>query len=125
MGAVLYPKHTNRKGLLRMVKGSHHRMVEFKILRRGNIKGQNSQGQLKWCCKQPDLVEDIPVHCRGFGLGALWWSLPTSIVLILDSKEGRKTQAVLAVSNDRIRSNGHKIKHMGFPPDITKHFFTF
>jgi len=30
----------------------------------GNIQGQVGQGS-----EQPDLVEDVPAHCRGVGLG--------------------------------------------------------
>lgn len=54
MGAVLNLIHTNRKGFLGAVKvkDSDHKIVEFRILRRENIKGQNVQGQLKWCSKQ-------------------------------------------------------------------------
>lgn len=86
--------YSNRKGFLGAVKvkGSDHK-AEIRFLRRGSIKGQNIQGQLEWCCKQPDLVGDIPVCCRGFGLGVLWGSLPTPIILIFDSMEGRWRQS--------------------------------
>ena len=30
----------------------------------GNIQGQVAQGS-----EQPDLVEDVPAHCRGMGFG--------------------------------------------------------
>jgi len=32
----------------------------------GNIQGQAEQGS-----EQPDLVEDVPAHCRGIGLDDL------------------------------------------------------
>lgn len=52
VGVVLNLKWVYRKGILGAVKvKGTHKMVEFKILRRGDIKGQNIQGQLKWCCK--------------------------------------------------------------------------
>jgi len=29
----------------------------------------NTQGQVGWGSEQPGLVEDVPAHCRGVGLG--------------------------------------------------------
>jgi len=42
----------------------------------GNLRNQhilcmmnrNIQGQVEWGSEQPDLVEDVPAHCRGVGL---------------------------------------------------------
>ena len=31
----------------------------------------NLQGQAGWGSEQPDLVEDVPAHCRGVGLDDL------------------------------------------------------
>ena len=36
----------------------------------GPIPG-NIQGQVEWGSEQPGLVEDVPAHCRGFGLDGL------------------------------------------------------
>jgi len=36
----------------------------------GPIPG-NIQGQVGWHSEKSDLVEDIPAHCRGVGLGDL------------------------------------------------------
>jgi len=41
-----------------------------------NIPGQVGRGSEK-----PDLVEDVPAHGRGVGLGDLQKSLPTQIIL--------------------------------------------
>ena len=38
-------------------------------------------GQVGQGSEQPALVEDVPAHCRGFGLGDLWRSLPTHTIL--------------------------------------------
>lgn len=53
VGAVLNLIHINRRGVLGAVKvkGCDHKMVEFRILKRENIKSQNIQAQLKWCCQ--------------------------------------------------------------------------
>jgi len=32
---------------------------------------RNIQGQVGWGSEQPDLVEDVPAHCRGVGLDDL------------------------------------------------------
>ena len=42
----------------------------------GNIPGQIGRGS-----EHPDLVEDVPGHCRGVGLDDLWKSLPTRTIL--------------------------------------------
>jgi len=42
----------------------------------GNIPGQTGRGSEK-----PDVVEDVPAHGRGVGLGHLQRSLPTQTVL--------------------------------------------
>ena len=44
----------------------------------GNIQGQVGQGS-----EQPDLVEDVPAHCRGVGLDGL--SCPFQPKLFYDS----------------------------------------
>jgi len=46
----------------------------------GPIPG-NVQGQAGWGSEQPDLVEDVPAHCRGLGLDDLYRSLPTQSTL--------------------------------------------
>jgi len=32
---------------------------------------RNIEGQVEWGTEQPDLVTDVPVHCRGVGLDDL------------------------------------------------------
>jgi len=41
----------------------------------------NIQGQVGRGSEQPDLVEDVPAHCRGVGLDDLERSLPTETIL--------------------------------------------
>ena len=40
----------------------------------------NIQGLAGWGSEQPDLVEDVPAHCRGVGLDDLPRSLPTQTI---------------------------------------------
>ena len=42
----------------------------------GNLEGQVGQGS-----EQPDLVEDVPAHCRAVGLEDVERSLPTQTIL--------------------------------------------
>jgi len=46
----------------------------------GPVPG-NIQGQVGWGSEQPDLVGDVPAHCRGAGLADLSRSLPTQSIL--------------------------------------------
>jgi len=41
----------------------------------------NIQGQVGWGSDRPDLVEDVPVLCRGVGLDNFSRSLPTQAIL--------------------------------------------
>jgi len=40
----------------------------------------NIQGRVGWRSGQPDLVEDVPAHCREVGLDDLLRSLPTQTI---------------------------------------------
>ena len=42
----------------------------------GDIRGQAVPG-----CEHPNLVVDVPVHCRGVGPCILYTSLPTQMIL--------------------------------------------
>jgi len=46
----------------------------------GPIPG-NIQAQVGGGSEQPGLVEDVPAYCKGLGLGDLYSSLPTQIIL--------------------------------------------
>jgi len=43
----------------------------------------NIQGQVGWGSEQPDLIQDVPAHCRGVGLDDLWRTLPAQSILWL------------------------------------------
>ena len=48
------------------------------------------QGQVGWGSKQPDLVDDVPAHCRGVGLEAFKASF--QLKLFPDSMKCRESE---------------------------------